>query len=309
MGKIQEIKFNSQKWVNIENPTKEDMNKIREEYKFHPLDMEDVIYPTQRSKIDKYRNYFFLILMFPVYNRETKEIDPTEVDFFVSKDFVVTIHHGNLPPIIDLFQICQSNDSARENTFGGSTDMLLYNILKKLHLYIYPMLDHVSLDIADIKTHIFTGKEKEMVKQILEIRRNITDFRKIMDAHEATISRLLKKGTGVYHVDEKYQDYFDDLIDYTKEIWDQLGTFKEAIEALHETNESLISFRLNDVMKILTIFSVVLLPATVITSLFGVNAKSMPLASHPNGFWAIFGITMLASAMTLIYIWKKHWTK
>ena len=309
MTKIQEIKFNNQKWVDIENPTKEDIEKLREEYKFHPLDLEDVMHPTQRSKIDKYKDYFFLILMFPVYNRETMEIDPTEVDFFVSEDYIVTIHHGNLPPLKDMFQICQSNESARESTFGDSTDMLLYNILKKLHLYIYPMLDHVSLDIADIKKKIFMGNEKEMVKQILEIRRNITDFRKIMDAHEATISRLLKKGTGVYHVHEKYQDYFDDLIDYTKEIWDQLGTFKEAIEALHETNESLITFRLNDVMKVLTIFSVVLLPATVITSLFGINAPSMPLASHPNGFWAILGITLLASAITLIYIWRKHWTK
>lgn len=309
MGKIRTIKFNREKWVDVESPDQEDLDKLRQEFDFHPLDLEDVVHPTQRSKIDKYKDYFFLILMFPVYNRQTKEIDPTEVDFFVSKDFVVTIHRGDLPPLKDLFQLCQANQSARENTFGDSTDMLLYNVLKKLHLYIYPMLDHVSLDIADIKKQIFAGEEKKMVKQILEIRRNITDFRKIMDAHEATISRLLKKGTGVYHVDDKYRDYFDDLIDYTKEIWDQLGTFKEAIEALHETNESLISFRLNDVMKILTIFSVVLLPATVITSLFGINARSMPLASHPNGFWAILGITLLASATTLAYIWRRHWTK
>ena len=175
MGNIQEIKFNNIKWVNIENPTKEDIEKLREDYKFHPLDLEDVLHTTQRSKIDKYKTYFFLILMFPVYNRETKQIDPTEVDFFVSKDFIITIHHGNLPPIKNLFQICQSNESAKEHTFGDSTNMLLYNILKKLHLYINPMLDHVVLDINNIKKNIFTGSEKEMVKQILEIRRNITD--------------------------------------------------------------------------------------------------------------------------------------
>ncbi|MBU0671014.1 MAG: magnesium transporter CorA family protein [Patescibacteria group bacterium] len=309
MNTIKEIKHNGFTWVDILNPDKEAIQYLREKYNFHPLDLEDVLYPTQRSKIDRYNDYAFLILMFPVYNRTTKEIDASEVDFFIGKDFLISIHKGDLPPLVDLSQLAQANEQARETNFGDSPPMLLYNILKKLHLYVYPMMDHISLDITTIKKQIFTGKEKEMVKQIMEIRRNITDFRKIMDAHQATLERLVKKGPADFVIAEKYHDYYDDLIDYTKEIWDQLESFKESIESMQETNESLISFRLNDVMKVLTIFSVVLLPATVITSLFGTNARFMPLAAHPNGFWMILGITILGSILTLIFIWKKHWTK
>ncbi|MFH1536832.1 MAG: magnesium transporter CorA family protein [Patescibacteria group bacterium] len=309
MNNLKEVKHNDIRWINIESPDKEDIDYLRENFNFHPLDLEDVSSPTQRSKIDKYKDYIFIILMFPIYNRTTKEIEATEVDFFIGKDFLITINKGDLPPLLDLFQICQSNEQAQESTFSDSSEKLLYNVLKKLHLYCYPMLDHISLDIASIKKQIFKGNEKDMVKRILEIRRNITDYRKIMNAHEATVSRLLKKGVEVMSIKEIHKDYFDDLIDYTKEIWDQLESFKEAIEALQETNESLISFKLNDVMKILTIISVVLLPATVITSLFGINMKFLPFAGHPYGFFIILAITTFASGTLLFLIFRKHWMK
>lgn len=302
-----EIRHNNLAWVDIAHPDKESNEFLAKTFKFHPLDLEDVISPTQRSKIDKYKNYVFLILIFPVYNRANKEIEPSEVDLFLGKDFLVTMHRGNLPPLIDLFQICQANEQARETTMSSSPEMLLYNIIRKLHLYCYPMLDHIALDITSIKKRIFAENEREMVKNILEIRRNITDFRKTMDAHDAVIKRLMKKNTDVYQIENKNIIYFEDLTEYINEIWDQLESFKEFIEALQQTNESLISFKLNNVMKTLTLISVIILPATFVTSLFSVNADHVPIIGQDFDFWIILALTLSASILLVAFIWRKKW--
>ncbi len=306
---IQEISHQNIRWINITKPNKENSKYLQKEFNFNALDLEDVLASTQRSKVDKYENYTFMILLFPVYNRKTQSIESSEVDVFLGKDFLVTIHRGNLPPLVDLFELCQSSTQACEQAFRGSSELLLYSLLKKLFLYTYPMLDHVSLDIADIEKKIFKGQERQMTKTIMSTRHNVIDMRKIMQAHKNTLIKLKKdhKEEGLYAVDRKHFDYYDDIIDYTKEIWDQLENFKEAIETVQSTNESLISFRLNDVMKILTIFSVLFLPPTLVGTIFGMNAKMMPFVDHPLGFYAMLGISGISTLIFLVFIWKKRW--
>ncbi len=306
---IQEINHQDIRWIDITKPNKENSKFLTKEFNFNALDLEDVLASTQRSKVDKYENYVFMILLFPVYNRKTQSIESSEVDIFMSKDFIITIHRGNLPPIIELFKDCLSNPEIREQTFRGSSELLLYSILKKLFLYTYPMLDHVSLDIADIEKKIFKGQERQMTETIMSTRHNVIDMRKIMQAHKNTLTKLKKdhKEEGLYAVERKHFDYYDDLIDYSKEIWDQLENFKEAIETVQQTNESLISFRLNDVMKILTIFSVLFLPPTLIGTIFGMNAKMMPFVNHPLGFYIMLSVSAISTLIFLVFIWKKRW--
>ena len=136
---------------------------------------------------------------------------------------------------------------------NNSSQYILYNILNKLYQYCFPILDHVSIDILNSKKQIFMGKEKEMLEKILVIRRNITDMRKIMQSHKITLDKFLKNNI---KINKQYLEYYDHLIDDTKEIWDQLEAYKESIEALQDANESLISYKLNKVMKILTVISV-----------------------------------------------------
>lgn len=310
---IKEIKHNNLNWVCITCPSKADLEFLKTKYQINPLDLEEVIAPSQRSKIDKYKNYTFIIFLFPVYNRKTKEIEYSEVDFFIHKDFLITIHRGDLSPIVDQEQICLSSEQAKENFFQGSTQFMLYHLLNKLYLYCYPILDHISLEVQDIKKNIFTGDAKKLVEKILMIRRNITDTRKIMQSHKATLEKMLRQhddsepATTLYTMEKKYFYHFENLIDHTKESWDQLESLKESIEALQETNESLISFKLNNVMKILTLINVGFLPASLIATFFMTNAQHMPIIGLANDFWIISLISMLSSAILLIIIWRRKW--
>lgn len=306
---LREIKQGSLRWIDITKPNKEHAKYLQTEFKFNPLDLEDVLSATQRSKLDKYENYIFMVLLFPVYNRKTQEIEASEVDLFVAENTLITIHRGDLPPLVDLFQICQSSSAAKENCVVNNSQLMLYNILKKLFLYCYPMLDHLNLDITDIEKRIFKGEERKMTKTIMHTRHNIIDMRKILQAHKNTLAKVKKvnKEEKLYSINTIHYDYFDDLIDYAREIWDQLDTFKESIEALQETNESLISFRINDVMKILTIFSVIILPPTLVATIFGMNARYMPYIHDALGFWTMLAVCMLSALLTIIFIWRKKW--
>ncbi|MBU0613589.1 magnesium transporter CorA family protein [Patescibacteria group bacterium] len=305
---IHEIKTKKLRWININNPAQEEIEYLRDEFDFHPLALEDCVTPTHRSKIDEYKKYYFMVLLFPIYDRKSREIRPAEVHFFIGKGFLVTIHDNELPPLVDMFRLCQNSQEARQKHFEESIDMLLYYILEKLLLYIYPMLDHLSLDIDSSEKEIFSGNEKKMVEEILVIRRNITDFRKIMQVHKKTLQKLTSwlQANDNFAI-TKNDLHYSNLIDHTKEFWDALGGYKEAIEALQETNESLISHRINDIMKTLTVISLTMLPVTVIASIFGMNFKSIPLADSPNGFWILILVNVLVISTIALYFKRKRW--
>ena len=309
MSNIKKIEFPNFEWIDIENPEEKDMNYLAEKYKFHPLDIADCLSQSHRSKIDRYPKYTFIISMFPVYNRKTREIKAGEIDFFISKNYLITIHRQEFKIFIDFLNLFRLSSDLRQKYPDKSPEKLLYEILNKLFLYCIPMIDHVSQDCDNIEKAIFTGHERKMVSEILIIKRNITDFRKTMQVHKNVLKKLIYtlKESQLF-VMKKTDVYFESLIDYTKEIWDTLENLKERIEALQETNESQISFRLNDVMRILTIISVITFPVTLLATVFGMNTiESMPFINNPNGFWYVVGIMIVIVTGMLITFKKRGW--
>lgn len=297
-------------WVNIERPDKAAMDYLRSHHQFHVLDYEDVTGTTHRSKIDSYPGYIFMILLFPVMNRKTNQMVSAEIDCFVGDNYVVTIHYGNIPPFVDLFQLCEASEQARDQ-YMRSAKFLLYKVLQRLLKYCYPLLDEIDAQIDRLEPELFTSGEQKLLQEILFVRHNIIDMRKILQPHRATLFRLKRASealhdTGTTPAGTAYDDYFDDLIDYTQEIWNQLESFKESVEALHETNQSLISFRINEVIKTLTIFSAIMLPAGVVASLFGMNAVNIPFHGLANDFYIFAGLTFFAMIATLIYINRRR---
>lgn len=293
-------------WVNVTKPGGKQIAYLKKKYNFHSLDLKDCLPPLQRPKLVIRPDYLFMILLFPVYNRKTKEVCPSEVDFFISGNCLVTVHSNKLSPLIDLFKVCQEK-SFQEKYLSGSSGVLLYEILNRLLLDCFPILNRISLNIDEAEKRIFIGYEKRMVREILIIKRNIVNFRKTMQAHKNVIRKLIARAPQFFSI-AKLNIYFDSLVEHTKEIWDFLENYKEAIDALHQTNESLISFRLNDIMKLLTVISVTLLPVTLMASIFGMNTRNMPIVSHPQGFWIVLLIMVLLILIMIRYFKRKGWT-
>ena len=309
MATSQKIEFKNFHWLNLIKPDKKEIERLGQAYGFHPLDLADSLSMSQRSKIDLYPNYTFLVLLFPFYNRQTKEILTEELDIFISAKYLVTIHNGNLPVFNDFFQLFQVTSSRREKYPDKSPEKLLYEILSKLFLYVFPMIEHLGYDCDKIEKEIFGARRKEMISEILLIRRNITDFRKIMQVHKNVLKKAVVnfKQSSLYAM-KTTDAYFESLVDYTKEIWDVLENLKERIEAIQQTNESQISFRMSDIMRTLTIISVLTFPVTLLATIFGMNTiHSMPFVNNIFGFWYVVGIMLTMIGTMIIIFRKKDW--
>ena len=291
--------------ININKPREEELECLEKENNFYSLDVKDCLLPPQRTKIVERADYLFMVLIFPIYNYQSKEIYSSEVDFFIKKDLLVVVHNNELAPLVDLFKSIENNKNIQEEYLNGSSATLLYKILNELLFYCFPILNHISVDIDNIEKKIFSGNEKIMVGEILGIKQNIVAFRKAMQAHKAVIKKLIIKAPPFFSI-IKLNIYFNNLVEHTKEIWDALENYKESINALQETNESLISFRLNDIMKLLTMISVILLPITLIASVFGMNAE-MPFLDNQYSFLFVLFFMFCVSLSMICFFKARKW--
>ncbi|MFH1457522.1 MAG: magnesium transporter CorA family protein [Patescibacteria group bacterium] len=302
---IKQIKFNSgPRWVNVTKQTKGQINWLRKNFKFNELTLKDCLPPNQRPKVSEYEDYIFMILQFPVYNSQTGEIESSEIEFFIARNYLITVHNNRIPVINQLF-----NKEAKNNSKNTTIATLLYAVMSELLHYCFPMLNHISLDIDAIESHIFKIGHNNIntIKEILRIKRNIVDFRKIMQAHKSIIQKLIRTSDKLLTT-EKLESYYSNLVNHTKDIWEFLENYKDTIDAMHETHESLNSNRLNQIIKTLTIFSVIVFPLTLLAAIFGMNTMhSMPFINSLYDFWYIVGIMLISVLCMIFYFKHKKW--
>ncbi len=303
---IQQIKAKGFSWINVSRCSSEEMKYLGENFGFHPIHLNDCLSQIQRPKLDMTDNYIFMILLFPVYNRKTRKITSSEVDFFINADYLVVVHRDELTPLINFFNLCKINQAEQEKYLDDNPSALIHEILNRLFCYCIPILDTLNANINSIEEHIFNGFERKMVNEILIAKTNVVNFRKIMQAHRLVISKLLKK-TGVFFSTGEYKMYFDELLETTEDIWGNLENITQSIEATEKTNNALISFQLNDTIKILTTISVIILPVSLIAAIFGMNLQFMPLINKPFSFWVILGLMVFTFLSLLHFFKKKKW--
>lgn len=305
--KIKKIKTKRLLWIHIEKPTRTEIEYLKKEYDFHPLDLEDCLVRVQRPQISEYAHYIFFILTFPSYNRELREIESSEVDFFIGSKYIITMADGKIPTLKNFFNELKTNEYSREKyMMGNHSVFLLYELLHRLQNHTIPMLDHITQEIEDIEKRIFQSEEKKLVVEILHTKRNIVDFRRIMQAHKNIIKKLMNTHNKFF-MHSRINIYFTNILDRSKDIWDILETLKENINTFQETNESLISHRLNDIMKTLTIVSVIMIPANLIASIFGMNAKDAPFIGSNGDFYMIMAIIFTMVFFFMMYFRNKKW--
>lgn len=303
---IQQIKTTNFSWIDISRCSSEEMKYLKQNFKFHSVHLNDCLSQTQRAKLNVTQKYIFMVLLFPLYNRKTRKITSSEIDFFINSNYLITVHQGELSPLINFFNSCKVNNSQQKKYFSDNPSTLIHEILNRLFSYCIPILDTLNLNIISIENHIFQGYEKKMVREILIAKTNIVHFRKIMQAHRLVVSKLLKK-SDIFFSAGKFKIYFDELLENIDDIWENLENLRQSIEAIEETNNSLISFQINDVIKILTTISVIILPITLIATIFGMNLQFIPLTNNPLAFWIIILIMVILFSGLVYYFKRKKW--
>jgi len=291
-------------WVHVNAPDADTAGDLADRFGWHPLDVEDILSKRQRPKVDDYPDYLFNVLHFPWYDSAVQRLNAAELDIVLGPDYLVTMPNVELLPVERLFNRCADDEDLRDELFAKGSGRLLYEVLDDLFDYCFPILDKIAHKLDRIEDDIHERRSEELVRDISNVKQEIISFRKIIKPQRPTL-RLLERNVERF-LPEDLELYFDDIVDASERIWDLLDNYKEVVEALEDTNESVISHRQNRVLQILTIFSVVLLPLTLISGIFGMNVDFPGYATHA-AFWVIVGLMAATITGMIAFIRWKRW--
>ena len=261
---VDTINFGAYKWHHITDPTVEDLDFLRDNFHFHPLDIEDCSSFVQRPKIDIYDDYFFLVLHFPLLDQRTKLVKTEETKIFWGQDFLITV--GNSHYVVqELFNLKKIDPEPEdEDEITGTSDSMLYHIL-------YRMM-------------------KEM---------------NTMFKPQLRLFKMFESGDVKGFADDM-EEYWGNILDFYQKMWDMVDDYGELVAGLSSTFDSLQANKTNEIMRMLTIISTIVLPLTFISGLYGMNV-GLPMAASPYAFLYVIAICLLISVLLIFFFIKKHW--
>ncbi|MFH0857695.1 MAG: magnesium transporter CorA family protein [Candidatus Magasanikbacteria bacterium] len=291
------------KWINIDRVNDEALEYLKTNYKFHHLDIDDIQSGSQTPKLDVYAKYLFLVLHFPTLRMGNITIASNEVDFFVGEGYVITIQQTPSKEIKKHFYRCKNNKNLRKKWMGNDPGYLLYNITNALFHESRPLLNIIGKEISALENGIFNGHpDVKIVRQLAMLRRNVLGFRRIVDPQRYLLGNL--SHTRKPFLDSEVSLYFDDINDYLSKLWAIVDTYKDSIDGLHVTVESLINQRTNKVIGTLTAISVGLMPLTLLSGIYGMNIDDLPYARDPSKVWFMF-LGLAGIICLLIFIMRR----
>ena len=300
-----EITHKSTTWLDLVSPTPADVAALQVRFpQFHPLNLEDIRSHIERPKLDQDDSYLFLVMHFPRWDSAGQVSRASEVDIFVGRDYVVTVHDGTLKPLTAEFQRCQADAAAREALLGRGANHAFHALIDQLVDYIFPILGKVDARVAAIGDALFESKAKRTIREIALLRRDIIALRRII-RHQIPIMLELES---VQHpiLHEDMEEYFGDIADHLFKLRDIADENYEVINSYADAADTLASYRINEVMRILTVISVIMLPLTLISSIYGMNID-LPFADDPNAFMLTAIVMILVALLMLLIFRLRHW--
>jgi len=339
------ITNNDLTWINIENPTRESMREIlRYGYHFHELNIADCLSKIQIPKIDRYRDYIFVILHFPTTanttssrHHSTPQRDSTiavitsrtrrrkhshgssritslhlsQLSIFAGKNFLVTVHQGDLQPLNDLFHECkEGNTSKRDEIMGKTSGYLLHTIIDVLVDDLFHLLMKIVGNLQDIEEAVFDDRV-EIVREISHLRRDITALRRIVFPLNRIVSEISSRDIQKLSEGEDLTEYYNDVEDHINKVLEVLESSRETIEIYKDTDFMLNTEKANQILAILTIVFTFSIPAAVVGTFYGMNIN-LP-GGIETGPWTFLGtyttliiVLTISAASALVMYWYFH---
>ncbi len=292
-------------WTDIIHPSAEDVAALRGRFpSFHPLNLEDILSRIERPKLDQDDDYLFLVLHFPLWDSRQEISRASEVNIFVVRGHLVTVHNGTLKPLVAAFERCEAREAEREALLGHGVNHAVYTLIDELVDYIFPILNKVDQRVHAIEDALFESNAKRVIQEIALVRRDIISLRRIIHQQVPIVQQLETCEHPILH--ERMEEYFGDIADHLFKLRDIADENFEVINSFADTADTLASYRINEVMRILTVISVIMLPLTLISSIYGMNIN-LPFADDPHAFIMTAGIMILIVILMLAWFRKRHW--
>lgn len=291
---------NSISWIFIQNPRRDDLAMIQKIFDPHPSVIAEFNSRIPLPKIEEFPDYTFLVLHYPNYNPQKQATEFGEVDFLFNQENFATICLDKNNPLRYLFEREKGKEKSLNYKLASNCYSLLLRCINEMLDTCLPKLSHVIENLNDIEDQIFLGQERRMVQQISFVKRDILNFRRVFQPQSNVLEQLLE--TTAIKDKPKLTKKLTRIIAKNNRIWHILDGFKEVIESLEATNDSLLSHKLNEIGRVLGTISVIFLPASLVATIFGM---SMPMPIED--FFIILSIIVLALISTIVFLrWKRY---
>jgi magnesium transporter len=287
-------------WLDVEDPTQQDMAMLGEEFGFHPLTLEDSIHPHQRPKIEQYETYFFMI----AYGLEAaaNELIQHELAIFVGKNYLVTVRK---PPALDLAGTTD-RVTAHTELLGQGGGYLLYVLLDEIVDGYFDILDAYEDRVEEVEDLVYAGRVEAMVQnRIFTLKRDLIQFRRRKAPLREVLDVMQRRIVPV--VTEPLEPYYRDVYDHVLRATDFADTLRDLLSSALEASLAVISNRLNEVMKNLTSWGAIILVPTLIAGIYGMNFRHMPELGWLMGYPFALGLMAVSAGLLYRVFRRRGW--
>jgi magnesium transporter len=288
-------------WVDIVKPTDDDFRLLSEVFRFHPLSVDDARSSLQFPKIEPYQGYLYLVLHGIDLKKGQTQFATRDIDFFLGRRFLVTVHDGESRSVARLREVCDRHERVLlEGPVG-----LLHRIVDAMVDHYRPAIEELENRIAKLEELAFRG-EQHMVRKVLKLKQDLSHLRRVLIPQRDAIGRLARREFGEISDEMAYR--FRDVYDHVARYAEETILFQDRVTGILEVNLSTISNRLNQVMKVLTVMSTIFLPLTVLTGMWGMNVELPHFPGGPQAqFWWVAAIMIVVIVAMLAAFRRKRW--
>jgi len=302
----EEHKYKKLTWIDLDNPTQDEVKDLAIKYDIDALTANELLTPTIRPRVDYHDNYIYLILHFPNGHNDKsgfkKRIE--EVDFVIGKDFIITTHYTSIDALLEFSKVFEVESILDKSNMTDHAGFVFFYMIQNLYKNLANRLEHVRDVLADIENNIFKGNERQMVQEVSKLNRLLLNYRESTDLHQEILESFEVAGKKFFGNDFEY--HLRSITGEYYKVRSSMDSSKEYLNELRDTNDSLLSTKQNEVMKILTVTNFIFLPLALLAGIFGMNTISTPVVGHPNDFWIlILSMTVIAVFLFLFFKVRK----
>lgn len=294
-------------WIDLENPTNDEARSLIDKYDIDPLIASELLSPTVRPRVDLHKNYIYLILHFPVAHSNNEDIPARkiqEVDFIIGKDFIITTRYDEVDALHDFSKVFEVNTILDKSDMGNHSGYVFFYMIQHLYKTMTDKVENVRDLLTDIENQIFAGNEKNMVIELSRINRILLAYKESISTHKEVLVSFELVSKEFFG--EKFGYHSRSIIGEFYKVKTLIASSKEYLDELRMTNDSLLTTKQNETMKILTILAFVTFPLSLIAGIFGMNTLNIPIIGHPLDFWIVLFIMLLLTfTMFMWFKWKK----
>lgn len=288
-------------WVDVPEPTEEDMQTLKKEFGFHPLSLEDAIRQNQRTKLDEYPGYHFIVLHIISYDKDANELQSWELHIFLGANYLVTVHKESILTLL----VARERWKQQPDMMKEGIGFLIYSLFDTIVDDYFPVLDILDDKIDEIEDRLLADDGNKSMKDIFPLRKSLLMMRRHITPVRDILNILVRRDQPLFS--HQTLLYFQDVYDHLLRVLDRVDLYRDMIASLVETHLASQSNNLNKVMRTLTAMSIILMSVSCIAAIYGMNFKFMPELEWHSGYWYSLGLMTGIGGILGLAFWRKGW--